>query len=71
MTDVNQLLTDHLDVWTSAIEKKSGAGRGQSGGVSLYGIEKLRKLILELAMRGKLVEHEPTNVPGQGNRFWR
>ncbi len=65
MTDVNQLLTEHLDIWTSAIVRKSGAGRGQSGGVSLYGIEKLRKLILELAMRGKLVEHEPTNVPGE------
>lgn len=55
MTDVNQLITDHLDIWTSATEKKSSAGRGKNGRVNLYGIKKLRELILYLAVRGKLV----------------
>ncbi|WP_299293946.1 restriction endonuclease subunit S [uncultured Tateyamaria sp.] len=59
MTDVSQLITDHLDIWTSAIEKKSGAGRGNGGGISLYGIKKLRDLVLELAVQGKLVPQDP------------
>ncbi|WP_109465257.1 restriction endonuclease subunit S [Albibacillus kandeliae] len=58
MTDVNQLITEHLDIWTSAIEKKSSAGRGNGGAFSLYGIKKLRELILELAVRGKLVPQD-------------
>ena len=56
MTDVNQLITKHLDIWTAATEKKSSAGRWNSGAISLYGIKKLRELILELAIRGKLSE---------------
>lgn len=55
MTDVNRLIVKHLDVWTSAVEKKSSAGRGNGGGVSFYGVKKLSELILELAVRGKLV----------------
>ncbi|MES0864513.1 restriction endonuclease subunit S [Ruegeria sp. SCPT10] len=58
MTDVNQLITEHLDVWTAATEKKSGAGRGNNGAVTLYGVKKLRALILELAVRGKLVPQD-------------
>jgi type I restriction enzyme S subunit len=67
------LITDHIDIWTSAIERKSSAGRGSSNKYSLYGIKKLRELILELAVRGKLVpqasrearnsvEYEPASV---------
>ncbi len=63
MTDVNQLITEHLDVWASAIEKKSSAGRGNGGAVSLYGIKKLRELILELAVRGQLVPQYGTDEP--------
>lgn len=58
MTDVNTLITDHLDIWTTAIEAKSASGRGNSTKISLYGIKKLRELILELAVRGKLVPQE-------------
>lgn len=65
MTDVNQLITEHLDVWTSATESKSSAGRGNGGAVSLYGIKTLRRLILELAVRGKLVGQDPTDASAE------
>jgi len=51
---MKQLLVDHLDVWTAAIETRSTAGRGSSSKLNLYGIKKLRELILELAVRGSL-----------------
>ncbi|WP_319824425.1 restriction endonuclease subunit S [Thalassovita sp.] len=63
MKDVNQLITEHLDIWTSASVKKSGAGRGGGRTVSLHGIHKLRELILELAVRGKLVPQDERDEP--------
>lgn len=61
MSDPAQLLVDHLDIWTDAIERKSGSGRGNGGKISLYGIDKLRSLILDLAVRGKLVPQDPAD----------
>jgi type I restriction enzyme S subunit len=55
MADINKLITDNLDVWISAIKKRNSQGRGSSKKIQLTGIKKLRKLILELAVRGKLV----------------
>ena len=58
-----QLITEHIDIWTSSILAKSTSGRGSSKKYELYGIKKLRKLILELAVRGKLVPQDANDEP--------
>ena len=64
MNAIQTLLTDHLDIWTAAdTEKKSGRGRSSGNAASVYGIRKLRELILELAVRGKLVPQDANDEP--------
>jgi type I restriction enzyme S subunit len=58
-----QLITENIDIWTSAIKKRGSQGRGSSKKIELYGIKKLRELILELAVRGLLVPQDPSDEP--------
>lgn len=55
MTEVKQLITEHLDIWlTAETEKKSGRGRSTGSSDKIYGVQKLRDLIFGLAVRGFL-----------------
>ncbi|MES2675066.1 MAG: restriction endonuclease subunit S [Pseudomonadota bacterium] len=55
---VQKSIIKHLDLWTSARKTRSIAGRGSNNKLDLVGIRKLRELILELAVRGKLVPQD-------------
>lgn len=63
MDTATQLITEHLDTWTASVRTKSSAGRGGGKKRELYGIKKLRELILELAVRGLLVPQDPEDEP--------
>lgn len=56
-------ITENLDIWTAAIQNKASTGRGSNKKQELYGIKKLRELILELAVRGLLVPQDPNEEP--------
>jgi type I restriction enzyme S subunit len=61
---MHEAITNNLDLWASALLTKSTAGRGSNGKQEAYGVKKLRELILELAVRGRLVPQDPEEEPG-------
>ncbi|MBO9482281.1 restriction endonuclease subunit S [Salinisphaera sp. G21_0] len=56
---MNALITQNLSTLALAVQNKSASGRGSGKKIDLYGVKKLRELILELAVRGKLVAQNP------------
>lgn len=66
MSAIHSLITEHLDIWTTAdTGPKSGRGRSSANAAKVYGISKLRELILELAVRGKLVPQDAGEEPAE------
>lgn len=63
MAAIEQLVMSHLDIWSSVVKPRSTAGRGTTRKLDLYGIKKLRELILELAVHGLLVPQDPNEEP--------
>jgi type I restriction enzyme S subunit len=64
MSAIQQLITEHMDIWTGAdTGKRSGRGRASGNAGSVYGVKKLRELILELAVRGKLLPQDTNDEP--------
>ncbi|MFV5582921.1 restriction endonuclease subunit S [Acinetobacter oleivorans] len=63
MTGVKKLITEHLDIWlTAETEKKLGRGRNSGSSNSIYGVQKLRELILNLAATGKIVQRSDSKA---------
>jgi type I restriction enzyme S subunit len=58
MTAVGELLTENIGAWIEAVKPKASTGRGRGSGIELYGVKKLRELILDLALRGLLVPQD-------------
>ena len=61
MGAVENIITDNLPIWSSSVQSKSSSGRGTSSKRTLYGVKKLRELILDLAVRGLLVPQDPND----------
>ena len=59
------VITENIDIWSSALILKSGGGKGRSkkDELTAHGVKKLRELILEMAVRGKLVSQDPNDEP--------
>ena len=64
MNQIQQLITDHFNLWTSSEnEKKTGVGRSSSNNKKIYGIQKLRQLILNHAFQGTLIPSNSDENP--------
>jgi len=61
MEITERIITENLDLLISAVKEKSITGRGSNKKLVLYGINKIRELILDLAMKGLLVPEDPND----------
>ena len=63
MQTIQKLITDNIDLWASAKNKKNiTRGRTKNNTRGVYGIQKMRELILELAITGKLVSEKKIDL---------
>lgn len=61
MVNIKKLITENLDIWLTADNlKKTGRGRSSGSSNSIYGVQKLRELIFDCAVRG-LLTHQNEN----------
>ena len=58
MLNSKKLITKNIAILTSAIRNNPNVGRSLRSDIDLYGIEKLRSLILDLAIRGFLASQK-------------
>lgn len=56
-------ILEHIYLWTTAQTPKTSGRGNKADNLQLLGIQKLRELILELAVRGKLVPQDPNDEP--------
>ena len=74
MSQIEDILIKNIEVISSAMpEIKSLRGRSKINAGSLYGINRIRRLILDLALKGKLVEQKelsshPNHAEGDTGR---
>jgi type I restriction enzyme, S subunit len=62
---MNNIITDHINIWiTAQTQKSKGRNRGIDN-IHQHGVKRLRELILELAVRGKLVPQDSNDEPGR------
>ena len=55
MQKITKLISNYFNVWTSAENiKKSSRGRISANNQNVYGVQKLKELVLDLAISGKL-----------------
>ena len=62
MQKIQRLISEHINTWiTAELDKKSGRGRSSVSSLKVYGVQKLRELILDLAISGKLIVEKDTD----------
>lgn len=65
MTTAKQIIIKNFDFWTSSTKSKTNKQSSDNQNLDLYGIKKLREMILELAIRGLLLPQDKSDEPAQ------
>ncbi|MDC0922429.1 N-6 DNA methylase, partial [Candidatus Pelagibacter sp.] len=60
---INEIIISNLNIWSSAnIDKKTNTGRATSNEDTIYGIKKLRELIIDLGVTGKILNQTSSDI---------